>query len=302
MPRNGSGTYSIPNTFSSGSTIASSAVNANNSDIGAEVTNSLARDGQSSMTGQFKAASGSEGSPGIGWSSDTDTGFRRSTGDTMKAVTGGDDLIEFGPDGIAMETGKTITDGSGNLVAGFPVGFIGDYAGTSAPPLWLLCYGQSLLRADYTALFAAIGTTYGAADGTHFSLPDCRGRVIAGQDDMGGSSANRLTGVTGSVDGDVLGGTGGEETHTLTEAELPTITPSGTVTKPTITVTNGTQVVRGATSASPGGGNNTGSTTSTITAALDSTPTFTGAPFGSGSAHNNVQPTIILNKIIFAGV
>jgi microcystin-dependent protein len=49
---------------------------------------------------------------------------------------------------------------------------------TDTPPTgWLECDGSSLLRAGtYAALFAAIGTTYGAADGTHFNLPDLRGR------------------------------------------------------------------------------------------------------------------------------
>ena len=60
-------------------------------------------------------------------------------------------------------------------------------------------------------------------------MPDLRGRVIGGKDDMGGIGANRLTGVSGSVDGDSLGNTGGNETHTLTTAELPAHNHSGTV-------------------------------------------------------------------------
>lgn len=67
------------------------------------------------------------------------------------------------------------------------------FAGTAAPTGWLLCYGQSLLRADYPNLFTAIGTTYGAADGTHFNVPDLRGRSPIGKDDMGGSAAGILT-------------------------------------------------------------------------------------------------------------
>jgi microcystin-dependent protein len=184
-----------------------------------------------------------------------------------------------------------------------PIGAVSDFAGSVAPSRWLLCYGQAVSRSTYALLFATIGTVYGVGDGsTTFNLPDCRGRVIAGKDDMGGSSANRLTDQTGGVDGDTLGDTGGAETHQLTAAQLPITTPAGTVTKPTITVANGTQVVRGAASSSPGGGNNTGSTTSTITASLDSTPAFTGTPFGGDAAHNNLPPTIIMNTIIYAGV
>ena len=64
-------------------------------------------------------------------------------------------------------------------------------------------------------MFTAIGTTYGVGDGsTTFALPDMRGRIAAGQDDMGGTSANRLTGAGSGFDGDILGGVGGTETHT----------------------------------------------------------------------------------------
>jgi microcystin-dependent protein len=45
---------------------------------------------------------------------------------------------------------------------------------------WLLCDGRSVLRATYPDLFAVIGTTFGAVDGTHFTLPDYRGRALVG--------------------------------------------------------------------------------------------------------------------------
>lgn len=54
--------------------------------------------------------------------------------------------------------------------------------GPSAPAGWLLCQGQSLLRTDYPRLFAVIGTTYGTADSTHFTLPNFQGRVPVGRD------------------------------------------------------------------------------------------------------------------------
>src|SRR5690606_30912733 len=87
--------------------------------------------------------------------------------------------------------------------------------------LFLMPYGQAVSRTTYSALFAKLGTTYGVGDGsTTFNLPDLRGRVAAGRDDMGGTSANRLTNQSGGLDGDTLGASGGSETHTLTEAEL----------------------------------------------------------------------------------
>lgn len=101
-----------------------------------------------------------------------------------------------------------------------PVGAMMAYAGAVAPSGWLFCYGQTLARATYPALYDAIGTTYGAPSGSTFKLPDMRGRVMIGLDNLGGSSANRVV----ATEADTLGGAGGEELHTLTEAEMPTHT------------------------------------------------------------------------------
>jgi hypothetical protein len=91
-------------------------------------------------------------------------------------------------------------------------GAIDGFAGTTAPAGSLLCYGQAVSRTDYVGLFTVIGTTYGTGDGsTTFNLPDLRGRVAAGKDDMGGSAANRLT---LTIVGTTLGATGGQQTPT----------------------------------------------------------------------------------------
>jgi microcystin-dependent protein len=75
-----------------------------------------------------------------------------------------------------------------------PTGSITAFAGSSAPISWLLCYGQTLVRATYPDLFAVVGTTYntGGEAGTDFRLPDLRGRTVAGVDNMGGTDAGRL--------------------------------------------------------------------------------------------------------------
>lgn len=160
-------------------------------------------------------------------------------------------------------------------LSSIPSGVVAPYGGTTAPSGWLLCYGQAISRTTYANLFTAISTTYGVGDGsTTFNVPDLRGRVVAGQDDMGGTSANRLTGASGGVDGDVLGGTGGAETHTLTTPQIPSHSHSITA------YTSG-----------PGTG-----TVSAIGNSGSATPSTGNA--GGGGAHNNVQPTIILNYII----
>jgi microcystin-dependent protein len=83
---------------------------------------------------------------------------------------------------------------------------------TTAPAGWLLCDGSPVLRATYTALFSAIGTTFGPGNGsTTFNLPDARARALL----MPDGTAARMVGP------DARGGAGGEETHVLTVGEMP---------------------------------------------------------------------------------
>lgn len=62
-----------------------------------------------------------------------------------------------------------------------PPGAVIAFAGKTAPEGWLLCDGRTVSRTTYAALFTAIGTIYGAGNGsTTFTLPDLRNRVPAG--------------------------------------------------------------------------------------------------------------------------
>lgn len=85
----------------------------------------------------------------------------------------------------------------------------------AAPDGWLFADGSSYDPDVYPDLFAAIGNDYGGTLSVPL-LPDCRGRIILARDNMGGSSANRIT----ASAADSLGGVGGTETHTLTEAQI----------------------------------------------------------------------------------
>lgn len=186
-----------------------------------------------------------------------------------------------------------------------PVGMVVDFAGSTAPTNWLFCFGQAVSRTTYAALFTALGTAFGVGDGsTTFNLPDARGRVTAGKDDMGGTSANRLTGLSGGVDGDGLGNSGGVETHTLTTAQLAAHTHTGTTSSDGIhthTVPEGSNNGGGTALYTSGDDyTNVVALTSTSGSSGAHTHTFTSASTGSDTAHNNVQPTLVLNKIIKA--
>ena len=74
-----------------------------------------------------------------------------------------------------------------------PPGVISMYAGATAPDGWLLCDGSAVSRTTYADLFTAIGTTYGAGDGsTTFNVPDVRGRVPVGRSPGGKAEVDAL--------------------------------------------------------------------------------------------------------------
>lgn len=86
-----------------------------------------------------------------------------------------------------------------------PVGSITLWSGSTTPTNWLLCDGREVSRTTYSELFAAIGTVWGAGDGsTSFNLPDFTDKFALG--------------AGGDVD---LAETGGEKEVTLTVAHIP---------------------------------------------------------------------------------
>lgn len=161
-----------------------------------------------------------------------------------------------------------------------PIGAFVPYAGITAPADWLFAYGQTLVRADYLELAAALGIV----SGTDFTLPDLRGRVVAGRDNMGGTPANRLTSGVSGVDGATLLAAGGNQNlhqhnHSITDP-------------------GHSHSVLGASVGSYDAAGFGGAEAATRTTS-SSTTGISIANAGSG-ASQNVQPTIILNWIIRA--
>lgn len=104
-------------------------------------------------------------------------------------------------DGELRYDGKRLLN-TDDLAGMIPSGTVLYFAGQSAPAGWLKANGAAVSRTAYAALFAAIGTTYGAGDGrSTFNLPDLRGEFIRGWDDGRGVDTGR---VFGSAQGDAI--------------------------------------------------------------------------------------------------
>lgn len=166
-----------------------------------------------------------------------------------------------------------------------PIGWIGEYGGATAPEKFLLCNGQAVSRSTYAALFAVIGTNYGAGNGTTtFNVPDFRDRspMMPGSGNMSG-----------------LGVQYGAAAHQLTIGQLPNhdhdysdpghfhdhIRAGGGAGS----YTN----VAGNTLANP------------VNVAWPTQSKTTGITFhaqGSNQYHNITHPVLGVNMLIFAGV
>jgi microcystin-dependent protein len=213
-----------------------------------------------------------------------------------------------GDDGL--QTYRVTAQQLKDFVRPMPVGALVPYAGSSAPTGFLLCDGSAVSRSTYADLFAAIATNFGVGDGsTTFNLPDLRGRVVAGKDDMGGSGANRLTTAGSAVDGLTLGASGGAQNITLTSAQMP----SHTHVQDAHTHTQNAHGHNLPSYPSAGGSNVWGlqfwsaNRTLTVdyaqnatqaTTATNQNTTATNQNTGGGGAHSNVQPTLIMNYLI----
>lgn len=159
-------------------------------------------------------------------------------------------------------------------------GMISPFAGSTAPDGYLLCDGSDYSSEDYPELYQVIGIAYGSGDGvnTDFNVPDLRGRTMLG---AGTGTATDATAHT-------LGEEGGEETHTLLEAEIPSHNHNANalaVKSTSIGTSNDYYVFRGINRSSQ----------------IISYNTELASSTGGGDAHNNMQPYAVVNYIIATG-
>jgi len=257
LPRSPDGSYSLPpgTLVASGDTLLPTQHNPAMQDIAAALGNSLDRNG---------------------------AGVMRAPLDM-----GGYAVTNAGPGtrGSDLATVTQVAQG------GVPVGAVLAYAGITPPAGYLLCIGQAVSRAEYPALFAALGSFYGAGDGlSTFNLPDMRGNTLVGQDNMGGNAAGRLTGATS------LGAQLGAQAVTLTTAQMPrhahTITDPGHA--------HGYAGFQTEAGVGLSTGNNARETAPRTTQVSGTGITI--EPAGGDAAHPNVQPSLVSNFIIKATI
>lgn len=180
-----------------------------------------------------------------------------------------------------------------------PIGGLLDFTGDTAPnSSFVLPAGQAISRTTYATYFnmSGVGTRYGAGDGsTTFNVPDLRGRTVFALDNLNGSAANRITVAGGNFDGTVLGGTGGAQNQTLTQAQLPAVAPTFTGTPQTPSI-NQTVKLNSITGGVAFGGGSFDFTSGQPTVTF--TPAGTISNLGSGNAHPIMPPAIALTKLL----
>lgn len=283
MPRDSNGnTQPLPGTIvSTGDTILPSQHNPALVDLYEMMTQSLSRDGQGGMRSNLNM-----------------NGFQLSNL------------------GSATQPGNAVP--LAQFQTGMPVGSVVDFAGVTAPNTWMFSFGQAIEVSAYPEFVAAcyVGNALNATagfgyrttsqtdpsanrstSGQYIVLPDYRGRVGAGRDDMGGADAQRLS-FFGSV-AKLIGGAIGAASHVLTLGQMAKHNHGGSLSGGSH-IHFGLKIPVG--SAGPGPGvvqsNGNAGTPNLEGEMSDGSHTHSIPIAGNDEAHNNTQPTIIVNKII----
>ena len=198
-----------------------------------------------------------------------------------------------------IDTDNLKVDKTGNLSAGKSIsapsmiGQIVMFAGTSAkvPTGWKICDGSALSRTTYSNLYDVIGTTWGSGNGsTTFNIPDLRGRAPIGAGSGTGLTSRTLGDTVGAETVKLTAAQSGLPAHTHTLAGKVAYTADGFAGDQYSSLTgSGNKAVRTET-ASDGVHN------------MSATGAVSGGASAASSAHNNMQPSAVVNYIIFTGV
>jgi microcystin-dependent protein len=161
------------------------------------------------------------------------------------------------------------------------------FTGNFAPKGWATCNGQILPLSQNTALFSLLGTTYGGDGKSNFALPNLQG------------SAPMQAGQGPGLSLRDLGETGGEQTVTLLQTEMPSHTHpflANNADGTTATSANNALAVAvaGASKTSPGNVVNYYAPSSNVVQMNPNTTSIAGG----GQPHNNMHPFLGLTFII----
>jgi hypothetical protein len=130
MPRNGAGTYTLPagNPVVTNTTITAAWGNDTMEDLGNEITNSLSREGDGGMNAPLRFVDGTQAVPGIGWVSETSSGFYWAGPGEYWAAVLGIGVLQFTDNGLLIPTGIDLTvqggvsfEGALNVIGNFSV-------------------------------------------------------------------------------------------------------------------------------------------------------------------------------------
>lgn len=206
-------------------------------------------------------------------------------------------LVELVDDWQLEQTGTLTVDDARSALAAMlycylgecdvtPIGALNLWPIATPPTKWLICDGQSLLRSAYAKLFAIIGTTYGAVDGTHFNVPDMRNKSPFGV----GSALTPIGTNGGALNKSLSVNELAVHAHGVNDGGHSHVERTGSVQ---------------AHAATGGAGFVTFGTATSSNAALQSTDTalsnFTINNTGLGTAFSLLHPVMALNFIIYAG-
>lgn len=298
MPSDANGVYSLPAVYraQAGTKIQPGQHNVALEDIAADLSSRIPRSGNAPMTGPLQAASGSAAAPGLTFDGAEDFGFYKTASGIGVAI-GGTMVAEFTAAGI-LKSSRYI----GEL---FP------WTGSTPPALCVFPFGQTLSRTTYAGLWAFAQVEIAAGNvffnngngSTTFGIGDLRGRAPTCNDAIGGTPAGILTSTYYGSSTSTLGALGGNQSQTLTIAQIPasipvTVTGTATVTSTVTDVLRSTTHDNFTSTAGDAGpiANVTGNQI-TSTGSISGT----GTASGSGNPHPNVQPSVITNFALFAG-
>lgn len=189
-------------------------------------------------------------------------------------------------------------------IEGIPTATIVPWSSASVPTGFLECNGQAVSRSTYSALFAIVGTTYGAGDGSStFLVPDLQDNVAVGKSNnkaLGSTAGANTVSSSGTVGTNinVTGTVGGSTANaTLSTSQLASHSHGISAIQPT---TGGSLIPNR--SSGPANNTNTNNTGSGSGHSHNMSATFSGsgtaASTYSGSATSVVQPYLTIIYII----